>query len=76
VHFADHYIQQPALPPEALDFPVQPGGEDVKLKFALKNNYHGSFSYDPIAHFNSDYIRQPESSKNVPGNMHSCNWKP
>jgi len=51
--YADHYIQQPAIPAEALG--LGNIGEGTKLKFALQNNYHGSVSYDQLL-FNSDYV--------------------
>lgn len=55
--FADHYIQQPAIPGEALGF-----GDIGKVKFALQNNYHGSVSYDQLL-FNSDYVVSLKAAK-------------
>ena len=58
--FADHYIQQPAIPADALGFEGVPEG--TKVKFALQNNYHGSISYDQLL-FNSDYIVSLKAAK-------------
>jgi outer membrane protein TolC len=58
--FADHYIQQPAIPADALGFEGVPEG--TKVKFALQNNYHGSVSYDQLL-FNSDYIVSLKAAK-------------
>jgi len=56
--FADHYIQVPSIPADALGF----GPEGTKVKFALQNNYHGSVSYDQLL-FNSDYIVSLKAAK-------------
>jgi hypothetical protein len=71
--FADHYIQQPAIPADALGFEGVPEG--TKVKFALQNNYHGSVSYDQLL-FNSDYIVSLESRQKCTVIMQTCNWKP
>lgn len=55
---ADHYIQQPAIPAEALGF----GKELGDVKFALQNNYHGSVSYNQLL-FNSDYVVSLKAAK-------------
>ncbi len=57
---AQHYLQQPALPAEALGFEGIPEG--TKLKFALQNNYSASISYDQLL-FNSDYIVSLKAAK-------------
>ena len=57
---ANHYIQQPALPAEALGFEGAPEG--TKVKFALENSYSGTVSYDQLL-FNSDYIVSLKAAK-------------
>jgi len=57
---ANHYIQQPALPAEALGFEGAPEG--TKVKFALENTYSGTVSYDQLL-FNSDYIVSLKAAK-------------
>lgn len=47
-----YFIQQPALPAEALGFPGEPG---QKLRFALRNNISGKIEYNQLL-FNNSYI--------------------
>jgi outer membrane protein TolC len=57
---ANRYIQQPALPAEALGFEGAPAG--TKVKFALENTYSGTITYDQLL-FNSDYIVSLKAAK-------------
>ena len=55
-----HFLQQPALPAEALGFEgVDPG---TKLKFALKNNFAGKIAYNQLL-FNSSYLVSIKAAK-------------
>lgn len=47
-----YFIQQPALPAEALGFPGEPG---QKLRFALRNNLAGKISVNQLL-FNNSYL--------------------
>lgn len=47
-----YFLQQPALPAEALGFPGEPG---QKLTFALRNNLAGKISVNQLL-FNSSYL--------------------